>query len=248
MMMFSRCLKITVILCLALNLYLIIGFRNRLEPTIVLWSWQVSDDLSFIDPNNTAVAPLLATIQVDCFSRLTIQPRINHLITPKNTILIPVFRLRIAPTLLDDDVVKQIVNVILSMSKQSQLIQLDWDVKYSQRTLYKNIIERLTQNLRKIALATLASNCTCDKWLESLPIEYAVPMLYRGGRDESRDFAMTTIKEVFKRTGRWRIKKCRNNVGLIVNDEIYKPQNHRLFVFNKLRWNKSTYDKLMNLD
>src|SRR5215475_8490357 len=69
-----------------------ISARSRMPvdmPRLVLWAWDRDDDLSFIDPRDTAVAYLAATVILRGDTVL-LAPRGNRLIPPPGTRLVAV--------------------------------------------------------------------------------------------------------------------------------------------------------------
>jgi hypothetical protein len=66
-------------------------------------------------------------------------------------------------------------------------IQIDFDATVSQREFYAAILRELRKkipNEMPISITALASWCFGDKWLDALPIDEAVPMLFRMGVDD----------------------------------------------------------------
>ncbi|WP_342278874.1 hypothetical protein [Candidatus Tisiphia endosymbiont of Myopa tessellatipennis] len=232
-------LVIILIFPLTIALYYKIFLSNKV-PNLTLWSLHRSDDLLFID-NNTAVASLIATIYID-LDKIKIIPRTNTLTTSANSFIIPVFRLEMkAKGKLDAKSLTDLSNIILSASKPEQLIQLDFDATYNQRKIYSQLIETLVKNNRKISITALSSWCMFDNWIDKLSIEYAVPMVYQG-RKENQD--IRRVKKFFTDNKNWRSKKCQNYIGLMAGDVLTVPTSFKVFIFNKDKWNKETYYKI----
>ncbi|WP_417904671.1 hypothetical protein [Candidatus Tisiphia endosymbiont of Micropterix aruncella] len=234
-------LIIILIVPLTMALYCTISFLTHDKtPNLTLWSWHRSDDLLFID-NNTAIASLIATIYID-LDKIKIMPRTNTLTTAANSFIIPVFRLEMqAKGKLNAKSLTDLSNIILSASKPRQLIQLDFDATYNQRKIYSQLIETLVKNNRKISITALSSWCMFDNWIDKLSIEYAVPMVYQGRR-ENQD--IRRVKKFFTDNKNWRSKKCQNYIGLMTDDVLTVPTNFNIFLFNKDKWNKETYYKI----
>ncbi|MFU7500841.1 MAG: hypothetical protein ACJBCI_04030 [Candidatus Tisiphia sp.] len=81
-----------------------------------------------------------------------------------------------------------------------------------------------------------------DNWIDKLSIEYAVPMVYQG-RKENQD--IRRVKKFFTDNKNWRSKKCQNYIGLMAGDVLTVPTSFKVFVFNKDKWNKETYYKII---
>ena len=205
----------------------------------VLWSWERYEDLSYIDPKVTSVAPLIATFIINKDEKVKAKLRLNHYKIPIKTNILPVFRIEIETANLNYATIYKLVLKILSLSKENQLIQLDFDARLSQRTLYRDIINLLVKHKREVSITALASFCTFDSWLDNLPIKFAVPMLYGG---EAKDKGLREAKILFEKLGVWPVKKCRGYVGILQqNEKINIPNNHASFIFNNSAWNRNQY-------
>jgi hypothetical protein len=91
----------------------------------------------------------------------------------------------------------------------------------------------------KVSITALASWCVDDGWIETLDIEYAVPMLYRMGDDAHK------IMHSFSSTLAWPVKKCQNNVAFEVQGTFIKPtRNAKVFLFNNKAWSEKDWLKL----
>src|SRR5207244_4006216 len=65
-------------------------------------------------------------------------------------------------------------------------IQIDFDATKSEREFYRSVIVDVRRRLPEgvgLSITALASWCTDDDWLSDLPIDEAVPMLFRMGLD-----------------------------------------------------------------
>src|SRR4029077_8796850 len=136
--------------------------------------------------------------------RFTVIPRRQPLRIPDGTFLIAVARIeiRVRPArslqLASADAtrptdnaenVAEIAGAIARLAKTQgvQGIQIDFDATVSQRALYTAILRDLRgkiPNEMPISITALASWCFGDTWLDALPIDEAVPMLFRMGVDD----------------------------------------------------------------
>ncbi len=217
------------------------GYQYFKGPKIeyYLWTWERSDDLSFASSEQT-VAPLIATL-IQVGNDVSFKPRRNPFKTRLGAKILPVFRLEAYKT--------QSLNVaactqyLLGVIKSNNYheIQLDFDAKKSQRSAYKELIDSLKKQMPnlKISITALASWCVDDGWIETLDIEYAVPMLYRMGDDAHK------IMHSFSSTLAWPVKKCQNNVAFEVQGTFIKPtRNAKVFLFNNKAWSEKDWLKL----
>ena len=63
-------------------------------------------------------------------------------------------------------------------------IQIDFDAADSERDVYRRLLARVRAVLPRtvpLSMTALASWCVGDTWLDGLPVDEAVPMLFRMG-------------------------------------------------------------------
>ena len=66
-------------------------------------------------------------------------------------------------------------------------VQIDFDATLSQRPMYRALLHAVRRELppgMPLSITALASWCMQDDWLDDLPIDEAVPMLFRMGPTE----------------------------------------------------------------
>jgi hypothetical protein len=79
-------------------------------------------------------------------------------------------------------------------------VQVDFDATVSQRTFYSAMLRELRRRLpteMPLSITALASWCYGDTWIDSLPIDEAVPMLFRMGVDDRNIRSMLAAEEDF---------------------------------------------------
>jgi hypothetical protein len=206
---------------------------------LYVWSWQRSEDLSFIDPAATKLALWIATITVH-EQGFDTQARANPVRYPQGTEVLPVVRLETAlapdaPTLAL--IAEQIAALVTPLGAHE--VQLDFDATVSQRGAYRQLIEGVRAELPayRVSITALASWCVGDPWIEALPIDAAVPMYYRMGpdADEVRHFLSESRPRL--------ASICADNAGYSL-DEPDMPivAARRLFLFNAAPWDDATLE------
>ena len=157
-------------------------------PLVILWAWERPEDLRFVPKERIGVAVLAKTLIVDP-NGLTIRPRLQPIrIAPEVTTL-AVVRLDASPatgTRLVGETRSRIVEEIVAVSRTPGIagIQIDFDALKSQRAFYRGLLRELRQKLPsslKLSITALASWCVFDDWISDLPVDEAVPMLFRLG-------------------------------------------------------------------
>jgi len=159
-------------------------------PRTTLWVWERREDLRDLNTRRFAVAYLDQTLTIGL--TLQVQPRRNALALPAAATRIPVVRIEAAQSaLLNGENRKDAVQAILASATEPGIaaLQLDFDVTHSQRSFYRDLLldlrRRLPPNL-PLSITALASWCSYDDWLGGLPIDEAVPMMFRMEPDHRR--------------------------------------------------------------
>jgi Protein of unknown function (DUF3142). len=114
-------------------------------------------------------------------------------------------------------------------------VQIDFDAVESEREFYRQlIIETRAAIDPKVSLTitALTSWCLSDKWLEGLPIDDAVPMLFDIGPGRN---------EITERIGRgddFAEPSCRNSYGLSINEPTIEglKKDRRIYLFKSAAW------------
>jgi len=215
-------------------------------PNIVLWAWERPENLEFINPDEIGVAFLARTIYMRD-DKVIIRPRLQPLIVPDGTKLIAVTRIESdisnSPALSSEQKTK-IVSEIVNLSHKPDVIavQIDFDAKVSERDFYREIIIDLRCRLPEttaLSITALASWCVYDTWITDLPIDEAVPMLFRMGADHKQ------IMMYLESGGDFRPSVCKLSLGISIDEPIPKlPSGRRIYIFNSRSWSKSALDKI----
>lgn len=211
-------------------------WHNR--PPVVLWAWERPEDLAYVDPRTTGIAFLAGTVLINEDGAIVV-PRRQPLRVPDRSSLVAVVRIepdrrahgRLSPAVLPD--VAGAITELAGSFKAASL-QIDFDASASERILYRELLEELRQRLPSgvsLTMTALASWCVHDTWMDDLPVDEAVPMLFRMG-PEGPDI-MRTIEE----QGDLREPLCRSSVG-IATDELKGRilPGKRIYVFSPEPW------------
>lgn len=166
-------------------------------PRHTLWAWERREDLTSIDPRTTAVASLEQTILIanstaSAVPHVLSQPRRQPLTLPTNARRIAVVRIEVQPgTPLPATIDAEVLDLLLATARQPNIaaLQIDFDATHSQRPFYRRILEQLRPRLPSqlpLSITALASWCSYDDWIAHLPVDEAVPMLFRMEPDRRR--------------------------------------------------------------
>jgi Protein of unknown function (DUF3142) len=217
--------------------------RNRIDenhfPRIILWAWERPEDLEFLDPQLFGVAFLAQTLTLRD-GEVVYSPRHQPLKLPPGVKLIAVTRIESQKitrehVVLTDDLRKQLVEYIRKTLQLNNVsaVQVDFDATTSERTFYGQLLQDLRRELPDnvpLSLTALASFCVGDRWLKDLPVDEAVPMVFRMGTDSDR------IKNLLSSGGDFRETLCRRSYGVALDEPVSTSFKRRVYVFNARSW------------
>lgn len=169
-------------------------------PRVTVWAWERREDLRSLDPATTAVAYLDRTIVLDGHG-LTVEPRREPLLLPASSALvrIPVVRIETGEgEVLDDASAEAVAGSILhAVDPGAVALQIDFDARQSEREWYRRVLALVRNRLPRqvpLSMTALASWCSYDNgWMHGLPVDEAVPMLFRMEPDRRQAMATGNI-------------------------------------------------------
>jgi len=213
-------------------------------PRTTLWAWERPEDLTTIDPRTTAVAYLDRTILIgppSASPNVIVQPRRQPLSAPTAAVLIAVVRIEVPPGLVPS--VNQRQQALAALLDSASVpgiaaFQVDFDATRSQRPFYAALLKDLRRQMPPglpLSITALASWCSYDDWIAALPVDEAVPMLFRMEPDRRRappDSPWFQIREPL----------CQGSLGLSTHEpwplETSKALNSpkRIYLFADRGW------------
>jgi hypothetical protein len=218
--------------------------RMQTLPRVTVWAWERREDLREINPATTAVAYLSRTVVVNGRG-VTVSPRRQGLLLPASVGLtrIPVVRVETADgTLLNDEVAEAVASAIAAAAEPSSAaLQVDFDARRSEREWYRSVLLRVRQKTpagMPLSMTALASWCSYDNaWMQGLPVDEAVPMLFRMEPDR-RSFAPNGRHEV-SRDFEIREPLCMSSVGISTREAWPRDTtSRRVYVFADAGWQR----------
>jgi hypothetical protein len=119
-------------------------------------------------------------------------------------------------------------------------VQIDFDATEAQRSFYCSLLTALRSRMpleMKLSITALASWCAYDDWIRDLPVDEAVPMLFRLGRGQDEVASYLQAGNDFRPT------ISRFSYGLSL-DEPFKllRKGRRIYFFNPRPWNRETVE------
>lgn len=208
-------------------------------PQLVLWAWERPVDLRQLG-DDTAVAFLAQTFVIDD-ARVTFVPRRQPLKVSGRTPLIAVTRIETSPGAVTSLTADQIAALATRIADTASgrgvsAIQIDFDARVSERPVYAALLRQVRSGLDQripLTMTALASWCMDDNWLDGLPIDDAVPMLFRM---ESGPPPMGMRTEPRLRAG-----MCRGSIGTSLDEPLrFAARGRRVYVFNPNPWSDTS--------
>jgi hypothetical protein len=212
---------------------------DRLDlPRVMLWAWERPEQLDDLGSRRTGVAFLARTFQLSGDAIVT-RPRLNPLHVTPGTPMMAVARIETdrvrrprfssaRTAWLADELAK------LAALPEVRAVQIDFDAAVSERAFYRDLIVATRAALgarTPLSITALASWCMGDPWIADLPIDEAVPMLFRMGDGEDRRFRGAGASNT------WRVPQCRTSVGISTDEPIVLPRDaRRVYVFHPAAW------------
>ncbi len=203
-------------------------------PRVTLWAWERREDLHALDTHRFAVAYLDQTLTIDL--TVSSQPRRDLLVFPASATRIPVVRIEASPNaVLSAEDRSGAIDAILRSAREPGIaaLQIDFDATRSQRQFYRDLLVdlrgRMPANL-PLSITALASWCSFDDWIRDLPIDEAVPMMFRMEPDRRR--APPNLDDF-----RIREPLCQSSVGISTTEPWPADlDGKRIYVFPDNGW------------
>ena len=224
----------------------IIALRSRANPgplsdlpPVIVWAWERPEKLDFIDTDRVGVAFLAKTLRLEG-DRVISRPRLQPLKVPRNTKLIAVVRIesdrKNTPTLSSTQLQQAVeqISAVFALSNIS-VVQIDFDATVSERNFYRALLKEVKPRVPSLSITALASWCAGDNWLSDLPIDEAVPMLFRMGVDQKH----------FQSTRRFEPAICANSAGVSTDEPISPPVVDRLYIFSPNPWSRDSLNSAL---
>lgn len=216
-------------------------------PHMILWVWDRPEDLRFLPPKRIGVSFLAETVMLSGHA-VEVKPRLHPLKVSPDTPLIACARIEVDTTLrptLTTDQVSTATSAIAGLGRLAGVIavQVDFDAVRSQRTFYANLLRRLRRQLppaMPLSITALTSWCTGDAWIDELPMNEAVPMLFRMGPDAA------DVRLLLAKGGDFNLPVCRESVGISTDEATPAlPSGRRRYIFRPEGWSQAAVQSLL---
>jgi hypothetical protein len=208
-------------------------------PDRVVWAWERPEDLKFVDPGRAAVAVLDRTIVLSA-DAIDVRLRRQPLRLQPHTRVIAVVRIEGSSTALSAWLRDRTVRAIAAAAGRGvRAVQIDFDATFSQRPMYEDLLRDVRAAIpgwMPLGITALTSWCS-ERWVDTLPIDEAVPMLFRMGVDGPDVRRRLSRREPFV-AGR-----CATSLGLSTDEPIdLDIAGRRVYLFHPRPWTRGALD------
>jgi hypothetical protein len=208
-------------------------------PSVLLWAWERPEDLRFAPRLGVGVAALDRTITLRG-SRIETALRRQRVLLDPATPVVAVVRVdadREAAQAADPARVAEAV-AAAAQRPGIRALQIDFDATASQRAFYAALLSEVRRRLPPdlpLSMTALASWCAGDAWIDELPVDEVVPMLFEMGPDR---FAIAGRVREGAPFGEGR---CAAAVGISLREPPSRmPRAARAYVFAYAPWTIET--------
>jgi hypothetical protein len=198
------------------------------------WAWERPDDLASIDIRHAGAAILDRTIRFTS-ERADVRYRQHVVRVPDRAVQIAVVRIEGKTAHVSDEVRRQIVREVIGAARRPSVraLQIDFDATTSQRSLYRRVLTDIRAALppdMPLGITALASWCADPAWLDALPIDEAVPMVFQMGPDAG------TVRRQLARGDAFASRRCRGTLGVATDEPLTFQPMHRVYIFSPRPW------------
>ncbi len=211
------------------------------RPAIILWAWEMPEDLRFLNTSGTGVAFLASSFLLRG-DQVRSRPRLQPVLLNPGVSLLSVVRIecdrRQAPVLSSAQRARLATLILKTVAAtRTPGLQIDFDARVSERPFYRALLFDLRRKLgtgRFLSITALPSWCNRGSWLAELPVDEIVPMLFRIGGE--RRAVITRLE----RYGSFEEPRCQASIG-VSTDEPHPPLPNRAhtYIFHPKPWTKA---------
>ena len=202
--------------------------------TVIPWAWERREDLRFLGEHQTvAFYAGLITLDQD---RVETMPRRNPLLLAPNTHRVAVVRIETRRAALTATQRRATLDAIQRLYRDAEELQIDFDATRSERAFYRALLFDIRKTIdAPLTITALASWCIGDRWMRDLPVDDAIPMLFRMGGDAHAIRARLARGEDFAEP------RCRASIGVALDEPLPAARGRRVWVFPSAPWTEEAW-------
>jgi hypothetical protein len=208
----------------------------------MLWAWESPQDLRFLDQGE-GVAFLAGELHLEGETTRW-QPRRNPLWVNPSTTLMAVLRVETHAAALNDQQRRDLVQRSLQCLAQPGVLglQIDFDATQTERSWYIQALRDLRAAMPEqapLSMTALGSWCWEDPWIADLPVDEAVPMLFRMSAGEPG------IRRRLSQGEDVVVRLAQHSWGVSTDEPLPKLRNgRRIYVFHPGPWTKAAWSRI----
>ena len=212
-------------------------------PDTMLWAWEHPQDLRFLDPRRAGVAYLALTLRLE-EGQIRRSPRRQPLRVAPGTKLVAVARIETgAGPDLGMATIESVARDVRALARGSVVgIQVDFDARRSERAFYRRLAGRVRESLPDsigLSMTALASWCMDDRWMEGMPVDETVPMLFRMGAPAA------AIRHQLANARDFPCAECHESIGLSTDEPAVELATaRRVYWFHPGPWSAAALAKV----
>lgn len=228
-------------------------------PKLMFWAWERPENLSYMDAKRAGVAFFVRRYRLSGDDLIRVE-RAQILRAPQDAKRIAVVRIeplgKIPPSLSEAQrrqLVKEIA-LLTSLPRVSG-IQIDFDARLTERDFYRLLLHDLRRQLKPeyfISMTALASWCMADNWVNSLPVDEIVAMLFDMGADSKKIRALIAANQ-----NCFTVPKEKLSLGLSTKEpdiiNMFKNGSsttlkncQRVYIFSPKSWTQEVYSSAIS--
>ncbi|MDI9408777.1 MAG: hypothetical protein QM523_05985 [Candidatus Pacebacteria bacterium] len=221
------------VLCLFLGTGSCLADESRSElPGKIIWAWERPEDLRWL-PSDYGIAHVTYSIKL-IGNQAIVRRNLNRFLHRPDMVVVPIVHVDPSfarpPTMNRQQLVTIVQTLLIqAQNSPSQWVQLDFEAVESQKPFLATVIRTARSMLpgeKKLSITALASWCFFDdQWLQDLPADEIVPMVFRMGRDRDR------IRHTLGRSGTLPHPRCRSAIGIATDEPLVKVAASRYYFF-----------------
>lgn len=211
-------------------------------PVRLLWAWESPQDLRFLKKGE-GVAFLAGELHLEGENSRW-QPRRNPLRVGPATPLMAVIRVETHAAALSESQRRELVHRALQCLAESNALglQIDFDAVPRERAWYTQALRDLRAVMPEqapLSITALGSWCWDDPWISGLPVDEAVPMLFRmSGEDPLIRRRLSQGQDV-------NVALARHSWGVSTDEPLPKlPVGRRVYVFHPGSWTEGDWVRI----
>lgn len=201
----------------------------------MVWSWDRSEDLSFL-PADAGVAHVVLAVEL-VGGEIRLRPRHGSMVLPARIFVLPVVHVDALPRwrpALDLAQENRLVQIIAQAAQAGGVgaVQVDFEALPSQRAFYRRVLHRVRVESPDtyLSITALASWCLGERWIQRLPVDEVVAMAFRMGADAE------AYRRRISGSAAWPVPRCTSS-GIATDEPAVTPAEHqRLYLFSPQPW------------